>query len=136
MTAVDVDLTDHALYRKGFPHEVFTDLRARGAVLRHPRTTLERSPDGVELWVVVRHAEVQEASRDAERFSSLDGPTLSPALDVQKGQAVVYADAPMHTRLRKLIAAGFTPRMIARLDELVRQRTDEILDAVVERDGD
>jgi cytochrome P450 len=136
VTAVDVDLTQHELYRQGFPHELFTDLRAQGAVLHHPRTVLERSPEGVEFWVVVRHAEVQEVSRDAQRFSALDGPTLSPALDVQKGQAVVYADAPMHTRLRKLIAAGFTPRMIARLDELVRQRTDEILDAVVERGGE
>jgi len=35
-----------------------------------------------------------------------------------------------------LIAAGFTPRMIARLDEQVRHRVDEILDAVGERDGD
>ena len=136
MPVLDVDLTDHELYRQGFPHDVFTDLRARGAVLHHPKTPLQRTPDGVEFWVVVRHAEVQEASRDAQRFSSLDGPTLSPALDIQKGQAVVYADAPMHTRLRKLIAAGFTPRMIARLDEQVRTRTDAILDAVEARDSE
>jgi cytochrome P450 len=135
VTVLDVDLTDHELYRQGFPHDVFTELRARGAVLQHPKTRLERAPDGVEFWVVTRHAEVQEASRDAQRFSANDGPTLSPALDVQKGQAVVYADAPMHTRLRKLISAGFTPRMIAQLDEQVRRRTDDILDAVEARDG-
>jgi cholest-4-en-3-one 26-monooxygenase len=135
MPVLDVDLTDRELYRQGFPHEVFTDLRARGAVLHHPKTPLDRTPEGVEFWVVTRYAEVQQASRDAQRFSSLDGPTLSPALDVQKGQAVVYADAPIHTRLRKLIAAGFTPRMIARLDEQVRRRTDAILDDVVARDG-
>jgi cytochrome P450 len=136
VTVLDLDLTDHELYRHGFPHDVFTDLRERGAVLRHPRAVLERAPQGVEFWVVTRHAEVQEASRDAQRFSAVDGPTLSPALDVQKGQAVVYADAPMHTRLRKLISAGFTPRMIARLDEQVQQRTREILDAVEARDGE
>jgi cytochrome P450 len=136
VTVLDVDLTDHELYRQGFPHDVFTDLRGRGAVLHHPKTPLERTPDGVEFWVVTRYAEVQEASRDAQRFSSLDGPTLSPALDVQKGQAVVYADAPVHTRLRKLISAGFTPRMIARLDEQVQCRTREILDAVEACDGE
>jgi cytochrome P450 len=136
MTVLDVDLTDHELYRHGFPHDLFTDLRARGAVLHHPRTPLARTPEGVEFWVVTRHAEVQEASRDAQRFSANDGPTLSPALDLQKGQAVVYADAPMHTRLRKLIAAGFTPRMIARLDEQVRRRTNDILDAVDEVGGE
>ena len=31
--------------------------------------------------------------------------------------------------MRKLISAGFTPRMIARLDEHVAQRTTEVLDA-------
>lgn len=135
MTVLDIDLTDRALYRDGFPHELFTDLRARGAVLRHPHAVLERTPEGLEFWVVVRHAEVQEVSRDATRFSALDGPTLSTALDIQRGEALVYADAPMHTRLRKLIAAGFTPRMIARLDEQVRRRTDELLDAVIARGG-
>ena len=136
MTVIDVDLTDRSLYRHGFPHDLFTDLRARGAVLRHPTVVLERSPQSIDFWVVLRHAEVQEVSRDAQRFAARDGPTLTPALDVQKGEAVVYADAPMHTRLRKLIAAGFTPRMIARLDEQVRRRVDAIFDAVVERDGE
>ncbi len=136
MTMVDVDLTEHDLYRDGFPHDLFTDLRARGAVLRHPPAHLERSAEPVEFWVVVRHAEVQEASRDAQRFSSVDGPTLTPALDIQRGEAIVYADAPVHTRLRKLIAAGFTPRMIGHLDEQVRRRADAILDRVVERDGE
>ncbi len=132
---LDVDLTDRSLYRHGFPHELFTDLRAHAGVLRHPRAVLERSPDGVEFWSVVRHAEVQEASRDWQRFSSLDGPTLSPAPTMQRGEAIVFADPPAHARLRKLIAAGFTPRMIARLDDQVRVRVGEILDAVVERDG-
>jgi cytochrome P450 len=36
----------------------------------------------------------------------------------------------VHTRLRKLISAGFTPRMIGLLDEQVRRRTAQILDAV------
>jgi cytochrome P450 len=134
-TAVDIDLTDRALYRNGFPHDVFTELRARGAVLRHPPVRLERSPEPVEFWVVLGHAEVQEASRDAKTFSSVDGPVLTPALDIQRGESLVFADAPVHTRLRKLISAGFTPRMIARLEEQVRQRVETILDGVAARDG-
>lgn len=131
-----MDLTDRSLYRQGFPHELFTDLRARAAVLHHPSVELERSPGGIDFWVVTRHAEVQEVSRDAQRFSALEGPSLSRGLGVQQGEAIVYADPPTHTRLRKLISAGFTPRMIARLDDLVQQRAQEILDAVVERGGE
>jgi cytochrome P450 len=131
-----MDLTDRSLFRQGFPHELFNDLRARGAVLRHERVELERSPGGIAFWVVTRYAEVQEVSRDGQRFSALEGPSLSRGLGVQQGEAIVFADAPTHTRLRKLISAGFTPRMIARLDDLVQQRAREIVDAVAERGGE
>ena len=136
VTALDVDLTDRALYRGGFPHELFTDLRARGAVLRHPEVRLDRSRRPVRFWAVVRHAEVQEVSRDWQRFSSLDGPVLTPATDLQRGESLVHSDPPTHTRMRKLISAGFTPKMIGRLDDLVVQRTEEVLGAVDARDGE
>ena len=135
-TTLDVDVTDRSLYRNGFPHELFTELRARGAVLRHPKVVLERAPEGMDFWVVTRHAEVLEASRDWQRFSSLDGPALSPVDGMQESHTLVFADPPTHTRLRKLISAGFTPRMIARLDEQITRRAGEILDAVDERDGE
>ena len=39
-------------------------------------------------------------------------------------------DPPDHTRIRRLISAGFTPRMIAKLDDLIVRRTAQVLDAV------
>lgn len=134
MTAVlDVDLTDLDLYRNGFPHELFVDLRARGAVLRHPEVPLERAPDGMEFWCVLRHAELQHANRDWDTFSSLAGPSVAGSVPEQHGHTIVSMDPPKHTRVRKLISAGFTPKMIAQLDELVAQRTATILDTVAER---
>jgi cytochrome P450 len=135
-TTLDVDVTERSLYRNGFPHELFTELRARGAVLRHPKAVLERAPEGMDFWVVTRHAEVLEASRDWQRFSSLDGPALSPVDGMEQSHALVFADPPSHARLRKLISAGFTPRMISRLDQQITRRVAEILDAVVERNGE
>ena len=73
----DVDLTDPELYRKGFPHEVFATLR------REKPVCWQTIPDGFPgshdegFWVLSRHDDVQAANRDAELFSSLDGPTLS-----------------------------------------------------------
>ncbi len=135
MAAVDIDLTDRELYRDGFPHDLFTRLRDDGAVLRHPTVRLPRARREVDFWVVVRHAEVQEVSRDWQRFSSLDGPALTPAAEVQRGEALVFADPPTHTAMRKLISAGFTPKMIARLDEQVQVRTAQVLDEADARDG-
>src|SRR5262249_51799089 len=51
----------------------------------------------------------------------------------RRGHTLTSSDPAVHTRLRKLISAGFTPRMIGVLDEQVRRRTTQILDAVAEQ---
>jgi cytochrome P450 len=127
-----VDLTPHDLYRGGFPHQLFRELRDEHPVWRHPRATLTRSPEGIEFWVVLGHPELQTLARDWRAFSSLDGASLSPTGDEQRGHTLVSADPPGHTRMRKLISAGFTPRMIRRLDEQIAARTTRILDSAAE----
>ena len=126
---VDVDLTDPDLYRDGFPHELFVELRGRGAVLRHAPAVTGRGGEPISFWVVLRHAEVQRVSRDAETFSAADGPSImaSPTL---RGHTLTHSDGPDHRRLRRLISSGFTPRMIGRLEDQIRVRTDQILDDI------
>ncbi len=128
-TAVGVDLTDHDLYRGGFPHELFVELRGRGAVLWHAPAAPRPGGASIGFWVVVRHAEVQRVSRDSETFSAADGPSIvaTPAL---RGHTLTHSDGHDHTRLRTLISAGFTPRMIGRLEDQILIRTREILDVV------
>ena len=126
---LDVDLTEHALYREGFPYARFAELRQEHAVWRHPTAYLSRSPDGIDFWAVLGHPELLEVSRDWRTFSSMDGASISPTGDAQRGHTLVSADPPVHTRMRKLISAGFTPRMIRRLDEQVLARTTQVLDA-------
>src|SRR5215212_170857 len=131
MTTLELDLTDPELYRHGFPHDVFVDLRGRGAVLQHPAVSMPRAPDGVPFWAVVRHAEVVEANRDWERFSALSGPSISGTAPGHAGHTLVSSDPPTHTRLRKLISAGFTPRMISRLDDRIRMWAQRLVGDLV-----
>jgi cytochrome P450 len=126
---LDVDLTIHSLYRGGFPHALFQRLRDERPVWRHQLTTLTRSPDGLEFWVVLGHPEVQAVARDWRTFTSLDGASLSPTGDDQRGHTLISSDPPDHTRMRKLISTGFTPRMIQRLDDQIAARTTRVLDA-------
>ncbi len=44
-------------------------------------------------------------------------------------------DAPEHTRYRKLVNRGFTPRQIALLETAIRELTNQILDEVIEQGG-
>ncbi|PRC49868.1 steroid C27-monooxygenase, partial [Mycobacterium sp. ITM-2017-0098] len=75
-------------------------------------------------WLVTKHADVKEVSKRNDIFgSSPDGaiPTwpqgmTRDAIDLQKA-VLLNMDAPQHTRLRKIISRGFTPRAVGRLED-------------------
>ena len=48
---------------------------------------------------------------------------------------MLTTDPPKHTRYRKLVNRGFTPRMIGLLEKYLRHRTTLIVDEVIE-DGE
>jgi len=125
-----VDLTDRTLYRAGVPHEVFTALRAAGPLHRHHKLTA--SGADFPFWSVVKHREIQAVSRDIETFTAGDGPGIEPASFYRDAGMIVAVDPPEHARLRRLISSGFTPRMVSRLESMIAERAERILDEVVE----
>jgi len=133
---MDVDLTDATLYLDGFPHDLFTELRRRGPVLRHGSTALADRGETGEFWVLLSHPVVQQANRDWETFSARCGPSIIGMRGDQEGHTLVSSDPPEHARLRRLISDGFTPRMIRKLDEQILANTRRILDRVVEQGGE
>jgi cytochrome P450 len=131
----ELDLTDGSLYRQGFPHEVFRELRDAGPVHRHPMVRLMTNVhDGdVQFWSIVAHAEIARANRDWQTFSAHDGPGIAPTHAARRGHTIVSMDPPEHSRVRRLISAGFTPRMIAELEAHVSRRADQIVNAAAAR---
>ncbi|MBX7448262.1 cytochrome P450 [Mycolicibacterium sp. 3033] len=87
-------------------------------------------------WLVTKHADVKEVSKRNDIFgSSPDGaiPTwpadmTRDAIDLQKA-VLLNMDAPQHTRLRKIISRGFTPRAIGRLEDELRARAQKIAES-------
>jgi cytochrome P450 len=134
---VPIDLVEPSLYANGVPHERLRELRSERSLHWHGPIDLpsNMSPDGAHsdgFWVVVGHAEIAEINRDWERFGAEDGPTLVAFPPEMRGTALIWMDPPDHTRLRKLVSAGFTPRMLRRLDERLAWRTERILDVAAE----
>ena len=131
----ELDLTNGTIYRQGFPHELFRELRAAGGVHRHPTVhLLTNAHDGdVSFWSIVGHAEIARANRDWQTFSAHDGSGIAPTQSERRGHTIVAMDPPEHSRLRRLISAGFTPRMIAELEAHVTRRADQIVEAAGER---
>jgi cytochrome P450 len=122
-----IDLVPNELYEQGFPHDVFNRLRVEAPVFWQAFDGRVRGCRDPGAWVLSKHADVQSVNRDATRFSALDGPGL-PFRPESRGAMLVTMDGPEHTRLRRLISAGFTPRMIGQLEERCRGWAERLIE--------
>jgi cholest-4-en-3-one 26-monooxygenase len=125
-------LHDPQTYAHGFPYDVFRDLRDHDPVSHHEHPLWERG-----YWVVSRHEDVQRVSRDWNAFHNAPNPFLPGAADISEDSGasllMISLDPPEHTKLRKLISSGFTPRRINDLAAHVKARVDSVIDSVAER---
>ena len=133
----EIDLTDLDVFAERMPHEWFDALRRDHPVWQHPATETEPEP----FWVVSSYEHLTEVHRAGTLYSHQTGPGREGAggialNDIEPGRGpglqMVMTDPPQHTRYRKLVNTGFTPRMIRRLEDVMRTRTDVILDRICE----
>ena len=83
-------------------------------------------------WVITRHASILEVSRNPKTYSSAQGITINnfPPEFNEYFNSIISMDDPRHARLRRLVSAGFTPRMLARLEDSVCDQARLIVDEV------
>jgi cytochrome P450 len=131
----DVDLTDLDGFAHGFPHDVFTRLRAIAPVLWHEPTA--HTPDGEGFWSVVAHAECMQVVHDPGAFSSETGgdrPYGGTTLNDMPiaGLMLNMMDDPRHQRVRLLVSRGLTARTLSRLDAELHRRAGLLIDRALE----
>ena len=78
-----------------------------------------------DYWVLSRHADVWDAARDNETFSSAQGLTVNygelEKIGLADNPPLVMQDPPVHTEFRKLVSRGFTPRQVEAVEPKVRE---------------
>lgn len=127
----EIDLTDAAVWEAGAPHHWLDQLRREAPVHWHEES------DGPGFWALTRHADVRRVSTSPGEFSSwLGGPTrLDPAeggLD-QVRMIIIGMDPPEHQMFRSIVSRAFTPKMIGRLVDSLREETKRVVGRL--RDG-
>jgi cholest-4-en-3-one 26-monooxygenase len=138
------DFTDPELYVQRIPAEEFAELRRTTPVWWNQQPRGASGFDDEGYWVVTRHADVLEVSRNSEIYSSEEKSAL-----IRHGQAVtdealamhrlilLNLDPPAHTKLRGIVSRGFTPRAIGNLREALAGRAERIVEtALAEGTGD
>ena len=133
MTVAGIDLSATEFW--GLP---LAERAASFALLRaEPRPRFFAEPDvpfietGPGYYALVRYADVVEASRHPEVFSSSRGATSIGDLPVEFNEyfgSMINMDDPRHARLRRIVSRAFTPQMIARFEEDVRRAATAVVD--------
>lgn len=137
------DPTDPSIYSTHVPHAEFAELRRTAPVWWCPQSPETGGFHDNGYWVVSRHEDVKQISRD-EVYSTWVNTAIPrfaddiprEAIELQR-HILLFKDAPEHTKLRKIISRGFTPRAIAGLRENLHSRAEKIVaDALEAGAGD
>ncbi|MDG4860246.1 cytochrome P450 [Streptomyces sp. T-3] len=112
------------------PHDQFALLRREDPVHWH------ELPVGEGFFAITKHADIIEASRNPEVWSVEKGSFFirdqTPEALESLALTLVGMDPPKHSRFRRLVNAGFAPRMIRKLVEDIERRAAVLADQVEE----
>jgi cholest-4-en-3-one 26-monooxygenase len=127
------DFTDPDIYADRLPDPELAELRRVAPIWWN-----EQPPDvggfgDGGYWVVTKHRDVREVSLRDDVFSSA-AKSIVPRYKVTGGggqieagkASLIMMDDPEHTRLRKIVSRGFTPRAVERLRTELGERAQAI----------
>ncbi len=144
----ELDFTDPDINWSAVPHAQFRELRRTA-----PVSWVEQRPgsydgfaaeSGSGYWAVAGHADVAAVSKDSKNFSSAENGAIirfpegmdRASVEMQRVM-ILNQDPPEHTTMRHIVSRAFTPRSIARLEQIMRDRANKIVtDAVARGTGD
>ena len=124
-------LADPAFWRRPDKHDILARFR------REQPISLQSVPDSdTTYWSFTRHRETRDITRNAKLFLShygtgmttIDGPEI--AYDVA---GMVNRDAPVHPRLRGILARTFTPRLLRDLEDSIAASARTVIGEISER---
>jgi cytochrome P450 len=135
MTAAAVDLSDFALWRSGFPDELFAELRRARPLFLHDLTPGVAQTVHREFWVTTKHRHAVRLHRDTDSFTAVDGPLIQPVGMFSSYPTIINMDPPALNKRRKLISNAFNPRAIAKIEDGIRARAARMIDRLLDGGG-
>ena len=128
------------------------DMRADPGLLADPHERLREilreappvfwTPRNGGRWIVMGYAEIYEAARDPERFTSTFMPPeqlkavmamLPPGMPRIPQVTPISMDPPDHPRFRGPLQKTFSPRAAMQQIDDIRALTDQLIDAVIDQ---
>ncbi|MRH90303.1 cytochrome P450 [Nocardia sp. SYP-A9097] len=127
------------MWQHRVPAEEFAELREAAPIWWNPKSPEAGGFQDDGFWVISKHADIKTVSRRDDVFSTFEN-TAIPRFqdDITREQielqrfVLLNKDAPEHTKLRKIISKGFTPRVINGLRAELTARAEAIVQAAAQ----
>ncbi|GAB4582519.1 cytochrome P450 [Nocardia sp. IFM 10818] len=130
------DFTDPALWADHSPAAEFAALRRTAPVWWNAQTPEQAAPftDG-GYWAITRHEDIKEISRRPDLWSShrtgaiirMPADATAEQMELSRNALLVNMDPPKHTKIRRIVSKGFTPRAVEGLRRALTDRAAAIV---------
>ncbi|WP_165691586.1 cytochrome P450 [Mycobacterium numidiamassiliense] len=115
------DVHDPSFWQ-GQPDDELRDLRRTCPVAHH-------QSEG--FWVVARHEDIAQISKDPATYSSAKGVLIGDRKrQVAAADSILYIDPPRHVTQRRIVNRAFTVRRVAELAPVIERIASDVLDAI------
>nr|WP_219632811.1 cytochrome P450 [Haloechinothrix aidingensis] len=122
------------MYTQRIPLEEFAELRRTAPVWWNPQPAGVSGFDDGGYWVVTKLEDIKQISKNPELFSSwentavirFNGDISREEIELQRAM-MVNMDPPQHTKARRIVSKGFTPRAVESLREALNNRARAIV---------
>jgi methyl-branched lipid omega-hydroxylase len=139
-TVDDIQLGDLAFWLKPLSERAaaFDALRALPQMSFHEEiSVIEGGIKGPGFWNAVTWEDVRAVNRNPQAFSSAAGITMGESVPetLEFFGSMIVMDDPRHAKFRLLVQKGFTPKMVAMVEESVRDRAKQLVAEAKEMGG-
>ncbi|WP_228002473.1 cytochrome P450 [Nocardia australiensis] len=129
------DFTDPDLLADRLPIQEFAELRSTAPVWWCAQPDRASGFDDGGYWVVSKLEHIKEISKRSDVFSSQENTaiirfneeTTREQIDMLGNMLMLNLDAPKHTKTRRIISKGFTPRAVESLRAALTERAAKIV---------
>ena len=115
----------------------FEAMRRESPVSWQPRPENDLgAPDAAGgFWAVVCHKDIVTVSRDPKTYISGAGVAIDDMpMDLQiRFVSFLGMDPPRHTRIRRAVSSVFTPRQIAKMEQIMQERATLVVDQLLQK---
>src|SRR5512139_1005151 len=134
-TTNPVDLSDPALWRNGFPDDLFAELRRERPVFHHELTDGVAATVKRDFWMTTKLRHAQRIHRDTDSFTAVDGPLIQGVGVVGSFPTIINMEPPDLVKRRRVMSHAFTPKAIGKLEDGIRRRAAAMIDGLLAAGG-